>query len=73
MEVVTMIINDLFEIINRLEHYQEEREKEVLPEEVHDLSNELKDIEILKVHIRRVLMQLIVSSNKSDIEDINNP
>ncbi len=65
MEVVTMIINDLFEIINRLEHYQEERQKGVLPEEVHDLSNELKDIEILKVHIRRVLMRLIVSSDKA--------
>ena len=73
MEVVAMIINDLFETINRLEHYQEEREKEVLPGEAHDLSNEFKDIEILKVHIRRVLMQLIVSSNKSDIEDIDNP
>ncbi len=73
MEAVTMIINDLFKTINSLEHYQEEITRDVMPDEMHGHSDELKDFETLKVHIRRVLMQLIVSSNKSDIEDINNP
>jgi len=58
-----MIVNDLFDIIDRLERIQKERM--MLAEEIQDLTEEFKDLDAFKLSIQNILTQIIHVSNRN--------
>lgn len=58
-----MIVNDLFEIIDRLERIQKERM--MLAEEIQDLTEEFEDLDSFKLSIQNILTKIIHVSNRN--------
>jgi len=63
-----IIVNDLFDIIDRLERVQKERM--MLSEEIQDLTEEFEDLDALKLSIQNILVQIIFVSirNRKSME-----